>query len=157
MFFPVRLYSKSTTGSHSRDRDIACAKKKPALSTRTLKSLSGSRTLCYGSSYVRLIGHGPNAVLCHQACMLYARWLICSGGFRFAVAMLFTEAMTTMKRTKLKKVNPRKIRETLGLSQSEFWSRIEVTQSGGSRYENGRAMPGPVRRLLGLVYLKEKL
>jgi len=62
-----------------------------------------------------------------------------------------------MKRTKLKKVDPRKLREALRLSQSEFWSRVEVTQSGGSRYENGRAMPRPVRRLLGLVYLKEKL
>jgi len=58
-----------------------------------------------------------------------------------------------MKRTKLKKVDPRKLREALRLNQSEFWSRVEVTQSGGSRYENGRAMPRPVRRLLGLVYL----
>ena len=46
--------------------------------------------------------------------------------------------------------------QKLGLSQTEFWSRIEVTQSGGSRYENGRTMPGPVRKLLGIVYLKEK-
>ena len=61
------------------------------------------------------------------------------------------------KQAKLKKVEPRKLRESLGLNQSDFWARVEVTQSGGSRYESGRAMPRPVRRLLGLVYLKEKL
>ena len=56
----------------------------------------------------------------------------------------------------MKKVNPRKLRNRLGLNQSEFWGRIEVTQSGGSRYENGRPMPRPVRKLLGIVYLNEK-
>ena len=61
------------------------------------------------------------------------------------------------KRSKLKKVDTRKLRQGLGLNQAEFWERVEITQSGGSRYENGRAMPRPVRRLLGLVYLKEKL
>ena len=57
---------------------------------------------------------------------------------------------------KMKKVDALKLRKKLGLSQAEFWGRIEVTQSGGSRYENGRAMPPPVRKLLGIVYLKEK-
>ena len=56
----------------------------------------------------------------------------------------------------MKKVNPRKLRDSLRLNQAEFWGRIEVTQSGGSRYENGRPMPRPVRNLLGIVYLKEK-
>jgi transcriptional regulator with XRE-family HTH domain len=56
----------------------------------------------------------------------------------------------------MRKVDPRKLRVSLGLNQSEFWERILVTQSGGSRYENGRTMPGPVRKLLGIVYLKEK-
>jgi transcriptional regulator with XRE-family HTH domain len=56
----------------------------------------------------------------------------------------------------MKKVNPRKLRHSLGLNQAEFWGRIEVTQSGGSRYENGRSIPRPVRKLLGIVYLKEK-
>jgi DNA-binding transcriptional regulator YiaG len=55
-----------------------------------------------------------------------------------------------------RKVDALKLRKGLGLSQAEFWSRIEVTQSGGSRYENGRTMPGPVRKLLRIVYLKEK-
>jgi hypothetical protein len=58
----------------------------------------------------------------------------------------------------MKKVNPRKLRETLRLNQAEFWRRVEVTQSGGSRYENGAnggAMPRPVRKLLGIIYLNE--
>jgi predicted transcriptional regulator len=65
--------------------------------------------------------------------------------------------MTVKKRIELKKVDTRKLRQGLGLNQSEFWERVGITQSGGSRYETGRAMPRPVRRLLGLVYLKEKL
>ena len=56
----------------------------------------------------------------------------------------------------MKKVNVRKLRKTLGLNQTEFWGRIEVTQSGGSRYENGRPLPPPVRKLLGIVYLRER-
>lgn len=44
----------------------------------------------------------------------------------------------------------------LGLSQFEFWSRLGVTQSGGSRYESGRAVPEPVRQLLHLVYAPDK-
>ncbi|NWK79773.1 helix-turn-helix transcriptional regulator [Aquitalea sp. LB_tupeE] len=57
--------------------------------------------------------------------------------------------------TKLPAVDPRQLRRQLGMNQSEFWQRIDVTQSGGSRYESGRPMPKPVRRLLGVVYLKE--
>jgi len=49
--------------------------------------------------------------------------------------------------------NPRDIRHKLGLNQMEFWGRIGVTQSGGSRYESGRAMPKPVRQLLRLVHI----
>jgi hypothetical protein len=36
----------------------------------------------------------------------------------------------------------------------DFWSKLGVTQSGGSRYESGRSMPKPVRELLRLVYIK---
>jgi predicted transcriptional regulator len=50
--------------------------------------------------------------------------------------------------------NPRDIRKKLGINQMDFWSRLGVTQSGGSRYESGRAMPKPVRELLRLVYVK---
>jgi transcriptional regulator with XRE-family HTH domain len=51
--------------------------------------------------------------------------------------------------------NPREIRRRLGLNQQEFWSRIGVTQSGGSRYESGRTMPKPVRELLRLVHVEK--
>lgn len=52
------------------------------------------------------------------------------------------------------RVNPLDIRRKLGLSQAEFWSRIGVTQSGGCRYEKGRAMPKPVRELLRIVHIE---
>ncbi len=51
--------------------------------------------------------------------------------------------------------NPRKIRESLGLNQQEFWAKVGITQSGGSRYESGnRPMPKPVRELFRLVYIE---
>ncbi|AXE32264.1 transcriptional regulator [Chromobacterium phragmitis] len=50
---------------------------------------------------------------------------------------------------------PREIRRKLGLNQQEFWSRLGVTQSGGSRYESGRSMPKPVRELLRLVHIEQ--
>ena len=50
--------------------------------------------------------------------------------------------------------NPRDIRRKLHMNQQEFWSRIGVTQSGGSRYESGRTMPKPVRELLRLVHIE---
>jgi len=50
--------------------------------------------------------------------------------------------------------NPRSIRQKLGLNQQDFWSQIGVTQSGGSRYESGRAMPKPVRELLRIVHVE---
>ena len=52
-----------------------------------------------------------------------------------------------------KTANPKQIRHRLGLNQQEFWGRIGVTQSGGSRYESGRQMPRPVRELLRLVHV----
>lgn len=50
--------------------------------------------------------------------------------------------------------NPREIRQKLGLNQHEFWSKVGVTQSGGSRYESGREMPKAVRELLRLVHIE---
>jgi len=50
--------------------------------------------------------------------------------------------------------NPREIRRRLRLNQQDFWSRVGVTQSGGSRYESGRLMPKPVRELLRLVHIE---
>ena len=43
-------------------------------------------------------------------------------------------------------------REAIGLNQSQFWSKVFVTQSGGSRYENERSVPRPVQALLVLAY-----
>jgi transcriptional regulator with XRE-family HTH domain len=51
--------------------------------------------------------------------------------------------------------DPRDLRKRLRMNQSEFWSRIGVTQSGGSRYESGRALPKPVRELVRLVYMRD--
>jgi transcriptional regulator with XRE-family HTH domain len=48
----------------------------------------------------------------------------------------------------------REIRHKLGLNQQTFWSRLGVTQSGGSRYESGRNMPRPVQELVRLVYVE---
>lgn len=53
------------------------------------------------------------------------------------------------------KVDPREIRRKLGLNQQQFWSKIGVTQSGGSQYESGRNMPKPVRELLRLVHVEQ--
>jgi predicted transcriptional regulator len=50
--------------------------------------------------------------------------------------------------------NPREIRRKLGLNQHDFWSKVGVTQSGGSRYESGRNMPRPVRELVRLVHIE---
>ncbi len=50
--------------------------------------------------------------------------------------------------------NPREIRQRLRLNQEQFWTRIGVTQSGGSRYETGRSMPRPVQELLRLVHVE---
>lgn len=55
----------------------------------------------------------------------------------------------------LEKIDPREIRRKLGLNQQQFWSKIGVTQSGGSRYESGRNMPKPVRELLRLVHVEQ--
>ena len=60
---------------------------------------------------------------------------------------------TTTKTTE--KIDAREIRKKLGLNQQQFWSKVGVTQSGGSRYESGRNMPRPVRELLRLVHVEQ--
>ena len=52
-------------------------------------------------------------------------------------------------------MNPREIRQRLGMNQEQFWTQVGVTQSGGSRYEGGRTMPKPVRELLRLVHVEQ--
>ena len=46
-----------------------------------------------------------------------------------------------------------KLRKKLGLNQAQFWSNVGVTQSGGSRYESGREIPKPTKRLIYLVMI----
>lgn len=52
------------------------------------------------------------------------------------------------------KIDSRELRRKMGVNQQEFWSKIGVTQSGGSRYESGRNMPRPVQQLLRLVHVE---
>ncbi|TYC52712.1 XRE family transcriptional regulator [Zoogloea oleivorans] len=44
------------------------------------------------------------------------------------------------------------LRRHLFLTQAEFWSKIGITQSGGSRYERGREMAPQLQYLLHLAY-----
>ena len=53
------------------------------------------------------------------------------------------------------KIDAREIRRKLGMNQQQFWSKLGVTQSGGSRYESGRNMPRPVQHLLRLVRVEQ--
>ena len=55
----------------------------------------------------------------------------------------------------IEKNEVREIRRKLGLNQQQFWSKLGVTQSGGSRYESGRSMPRPVHQLLRLVHVEQ--
>lgn len=60
-----------------------------------------------------------------------------------------------MKLPKLKFTSGEEIktyRKKLRMNQSEFWSRVGTTQSGGSRYESGRDIPEPVQILLNVTY-----
>lgn len=50
----------------------------------------------------------------------------------------------------------RALRKKLDLNQVEFWKRLHVTQSGGSRYEAGRTIPKQVLMLIHLVFADEK-
>lgn len=53
-----------------------------------------------------------------------------------------------------KEINVKALRRNLGLNQSEFWGRLGVTQSAGSRYESGRRMPKPVMELLRICHIE---
>ena len=50
----------------------------------------------------------------------------------------------------------KQLRTDAGLNQTEFWGRVGITQSGGSRYESGRDIPDIVQRLLLLTYGSEE-
>ena len=44
------------------------------------------------------------------------------------------------------------LRKKTRLNQRDFWARVGVTQSGGSRYESGRNIPRPVSILVTIAY-----
>ena len=44
------------------------------------------------------------------------------------------------------------MRKKLNVNQSEFWSRVGLGQSAGSRYESGRNIPRPMQMLLRIAY-----
>jgi DNA-binding transcriptional regulator YiaG len=55
---------------------------------------------------------------------------------------------------RLKSFSPEKIaaaRKVTHQNQLAFWSKFGITQSGGSRYENGRSIPTPTAMLLWLA------
>ena len=55
----------------------------------------------------------------------------------------------------MENIDVRDIRRKLGMNQQQFWSKLGVTQSGGSRYESGRSMPRAVQQLLRLVHVEK--
>ena len=73
----------------------------------------------------------------------------CSG----SLIIIFRRRKIDMKG--LDNIDVREIRHKLGMNQSQFWSQIGVTQSGGSRYESGRNIPRPVQALLRLVHIEQ--
>jgi transcriptional regulator with XRE-family HTH domain len=49
------------------------------------------------------------------------------------------------------------LRKKLGINQADFWSRVKATQSGGSRYEHGRAIPKTTLYLLHFALAPKKM
>ena len=64
--------------------------------------------------------------------------------------------MSEEKQPKPFAIDPVATRQKLGINQTKLWSRVGVTQSGGSRYESSRKIPKPVQRLLVIAYGTEK-
>ena len=46
----------------------------------------------------------------------------------------------------------RALRQKKKMNQSDFWARIGISQSCGSRYENGRTVPLTVAMTIELAY-----
>ena len=46
------------------------------------------------------------------------------------------------------------LRYARGMNQTEFWSKLGVSQSCGSRFENGRRMPTPIGLLIDIIYVR---
>ena len=58
------------------------------------------------------------------------------------------------RRKKMNAAALKALRQNCGMSQDAFWTKIGVSQSGGSRYENGRRIPAPVAQLIDLVHVR---
>lgn len=56
----------------------------------------------------------------------------------------------------MSEIDLRALRKKTGLNQSQFYARLGVTQSGGSRYEAGRNVPKPVQMLAAIAYGTER-
>ncbi len=53
------------------------------------------------------------------------------------------------------KISPKELRLANDLNQIEFWEKVGITQSGGSRYENGdRRLPASLVEILRLTYIE---
>lgn len=50
----------------------------------------------------------------------------------------------------------KRLRKRMGMNQKDFWARLSVGQSGGSRYESGRALAKPVQVLAAIAYGTQK-
>ena len=48
----------------------------------------------------------------------------------------------------------RALRNSKKMNQAQFWGAINVTQSGGSRYESGRKIPTLVQLMIDLVHVR---
>lgn len=65
------------------------------------------------------------------------------------------ENTTTKPKKKIKLIKDyRAVRQQSGLNQSDFWGRLGVKQSTGSRYENWREIPAATAILAHLAYVK---
>ena len=47
------------------------------------------------------------------------------------------------------------IRTAFKLTQKDFWEAVHITQSAGSRYENGRPIPKQTEILIRIVFLNQ--
>jgi predicted transcriptional regulator len=59
------------------------------------------------------------------------------------------------RKNAVKAIDCLELRQQLGITQTEFWRPIGVTQSAGSRYENGRGIPKPVHELVRVRYVEQ--